>query len=63
MNMKSTDLRLVEDAGLDCSTTWGWSMDGEHSVMFRFDEQSASAVWGGSSIPLNWSKEIEKTLN
>jgi hypothetical protein len=61
--MKSTDMKLLEVASLESSTTWGWSTDGEHSVMFRFDELSASAVWGGSGIPLDCSKEIEKPLN
>jgi len=61
--MKSTDKTRLEELSPECSMTWGWSTDGEHSVMFQFREASASAVWGGSSIPLNWSKEIEKTLN
>ena len=60
--MKSIEKSLVEERKVD-STTWGWSTEDKQSVLFRFEGQSASVEWSWATFSLDWSKEIEKTLN
>lgn len=60
--MKRTDLSVLEDAAVE-GATWGWNVDGEHVVLFRFDKGPAAETSDDSSISLNWSKELEKRMN